>query len=57
MSDVKPAPLPEHAQARIWFWNKAGAQSLLCPAREAQDIKQRLLAESAVVWHTEIWQD
>ena len=55
MSDVKPAKLPEHAYTRIWFWNHAGAQTLLCPAHEAQDIRQRLIAEGAVVWHTEVW--
>jgi hypothetical protein len=55
MSDVKPAKLPEHAYTRIWFWNHAGAQTLLCPVHETQDIRQRLIAEGAVVWHTEVW--
>jgi hypothetical protein len=54
MSDVKPAKLPEHAYTRIWFWNRAGAQSLLCPVHEAQDIKNRLIAQDCVVWHTEV---
>ena len=53
--DVKPAPLPEHAYTRIWFWNLAGAQTLLCPAHEAADIRQRLLSEGAIVWHTEVY--
>ena len=32
---MKPARLPEHAYTRIWFWNLAGAQTLLCPVHEA----------------------
>ena len=55
MSDVKPAKLPPHAYTRIWFWNRAGAQTLLCPVHEAQDIKNRLIAEDAIVWHTEVY--
>ena len=54
-TEVKPAKLPEHAFTRIWFWNNAGAQTLLCPVHEANDIRQRLIAEGAVVWHTEVW--
>jgi hypothetical protein len=52
---VKPAHPPEHAFTRLWFWNNAGAQTLLCPVREAADIKRRLIAEGAVVWHTEVY--
>lgn len=49
-----PRPDPRKAQVRIWFWNNAGAQTLLCPTHEAADIRQRLLAEGAIVWHTEV---
>jgi len=52
---MKPAPTPEHAFTRIWFWNNAGAQTLLCPVHEAHEIKQRLISEGAVVWHTEVY--
>jgi hypothetical protein len=52
---VKPPKPPEHAFTRLWFWNQAGAQTLLCPVHEATDIKQRLIAEGAVVWHTEVY--
>ena len=52
---MKPARLPEHAYTRIWFWNLAGAQTLLCPVHEAADIKRRLIAEGSVVWHTEVY--
>ena len=52
---MKPAKLPEHAYTRIWFWNKAGAQTLLCPVREAPAIRERLVAEDAIVWHTEVY--
>jgi hypothetical protein len=55
MNEVKPAKLPPHAYTRIWFWNRAGAQTLLCPVHEAQDIKNRLIAEDAIVWHTEVY--
>lgn len=54
-TEVKPAKLPEHAYTRIWFWNKAGAQTLLCPVREAPAIRERLVAEDAIVWHTEVY--
>jgi hypothetical protein len=54
-SDVKPAKLPEHAYTRLWFWNNAGAQTLLCPVHEAAEIKERLLSSGAVVWHTEVY--
>ena len=53
-TEVKPAKLPEHAYTRIWFWNNAGAQTLLCPVHESNDIRQRLIGEGAVVWHTEV---
>jgi hypothetical protein len=52
---VKPASSPEHAYTRLWFWNNAGAQTLLCPVHEANAIRQRLIAEGAVVWHTEVY--
>ncbi len=52
---MKPARPPEHAYTRIWFWNLAGAQTLLCPVHEAADIRQRLLSEGAIVWHTEVY--
>lgn len=54
-TDVKPARLPPHAQIRIWFWNSAGAQTFLCPVHEARGHYQRLTAEGAVVWHTEVY--
>lgn len=43
------------AQVRVWFWNNAGAQHLICPLREANHIRQLLLSEGAVVWHSEIY--
>lgn len=52
---MKPARLPHHAQTRIWFWNSAGAQTLVCPHHEAAEITRRLITEGAVVWHTEVW--
>lgn len=52
---MKRAHPPEHAFTRLWFWNSAGAQTLLCPVHEAADIKRRLIAEGAVVWHTEVY--
>lgn len=52
---MKPARPPEHAFTRIWFWNRAGAQNLQCPAHEAAEITRRLLSEGAVVWHTEVY--
>lgn len=54
-TEVKPPKLPEHAYTRLWFWNSAGAQTLLCPVQEAPDIKRRLIAEGAIVWHTEVY--
>lgn len=45
---------PENAQARVWFWNQAGAQSFICPAREVRDHYRRLTADGCIVWHTEI---
>ena len=39
-------------RVRLWFWNPAGAQSLTCPAQEAKLLKERLIAEGAVVWQT-----
>lgn len=45
---------PENALARIWFWNQAGAQSFICPAREVRDHYRRLTADGCIVWHTEI---
>ena len=54
-TDVKPAKPPEHAFTRLWFWNSAGAQSLLCPVHEANTIRRRLISEGAVVWHTEVY--
>lgn len=54
-TEVKPPKLPEHAYTRLWFWNNAGAQTLLCPVHEAPDIKRRLIAEGAIVWHTEVY--
>jgi hypothetical protein len=53
---VRP-PLPDpldHAQVRIWFWNAAGSQHLYCPLREANHIRRCLIAEGAIVWHSEI---
>lgn len=52
---VKPVHPPEHGWTRIWFWNHAGAQTLDCPTREAQDIRRRLLSEGAVVYHSEVF--
>lgn len=52
---VKPPHPPEHAQTRIWYWNQAGAQTMLCPVHEAPAIRERLIAEGAVVWHTEVY--
>lgn len=52
--EVKPPKLPPHAQVRIWFWNNAGAFSFVCPAREARHQQRRLIAEGAVVWHSDV---
>ena len=52
---MKPASYPEHAYTRLWFWNSAGAQTLLCPVHEANAMRQRLISEGAVVWHTEVY--
>ena len=52
---MKPARTPEHAWVRIWFFNNAGAQTLDCPAREAPDIRSRLISEGAVVYHSEVF--
>lgn len=41
-------------RVRLWFWNLAGAQSLLVPRDQAPIERQRLLAEGAVVYHTEL---
>lgn len=54
MDPGAPHPLAQ-AQVRIWFWNNAGAQHLICPLREANHIRQLLLSEGAVVWHSEIY--
>ena len=54
-TDVKPAKPPEHAFTRLWYWNPAGAQTLLCPVHEANAIRLRLISEGAVVWHTEVY--
>lgn len=53
---MKPISLPPSTQVRIWFWNSAGAQTLLCPIHEAPQIKDRLIAEGAVVWHTYVYE-
>lgn len=53
-TEVKPPKLPPHAQVRIWFWNRAGAFSFVCPAHEARHHQRRLIAEGAVVWHTDV---
>lgn len=52
---MKPASSPEHAYTRLWFWNSAGAQTLLCHVHEANAMRQRLISEGAVVWHTEVY--
>lgn len=52
---MKPLHPPANSRARIWFWNQAGAQNLICPLAEANDIRRRLISEGAVVWHTEIF--
>lgn len=54
---MKPPHPPTNSRARIWFWNPAGAQHLICPLAEASDIRKRLISEGAVVWHTEIVHD
>lgn len=48
--------IPETASVRIWFWNSAGAQTFVCSARDAAEHRKRLLAEGAVVWHTEVYE-
>lgn len=40
---------------RILFWNLAGAQTSLVPASRAVEERQRLLAEGAVVYHSEVY--
>lgn len=51
---MKIPVLPNNALIRIWYWNKAGAYSFICPVAEAKAHRERLIAEGAVVWHTEI---
>jgi hypothetical protein len=51
---VKPPRLPDNTLIRLWYWNKAGADSFVCTVAEAKAHRERLLAESAIVWHTEI---
>lgn len=51
---VTPPLPPADTHARIWFWNQAGAQTFICPARDAQEHMRRLIAEGAVVWRTEV---
>ena len=55
VAPVKPPHPPANSRARIWFYNQAGAQHLICPLAEASDIRKRLISEGAVVWHTEIY--
>lgn len=52
---VKPTRMPAHAWVRIWFFNNAGAQTLDCPAHEANEIRRRLIAEGAVVYHSQVF--
>lgn len=40
---------------RLWFWNLAGAQSVAVPADRAVPTRQQLIAEGAVVWHSEVY--
>jgi hypothetical protein len=40
---------------RLWFWNLAGAQSLMIPADRAVEQRQQLIAGGAVVWHSETY--
>ncbi len=51
---VKPPQLPASTFLRLWYWNKAGANSFICTVAEAKAHRERLIAEGAVVWHTEI---
>lgn len=51
---VKPPHLHPFSRIRIWYWNQAGANSFICPVAEAKAHRERLIAEGAVVWHTEI---
>lgn len=54
---MKPPHPPANSLVRIWFWNRAGAQHLICPLGEANDIRKRLLSEGSVVYHTETYYD
>jgi hypothetical protein len=40
---------------RLWFWNLAGAQSTTVPLSRATEERYRLIAEGAVVYHTEVY--
>ena len=51
---MKPPHPPADSRVRIWFWNKAGAQHLICPLAEVNDIRKRLLSQGSVVYHTEV---
>lgn len=53
-TEVKPPKSPEHAYVRLCFWNSAGAQTLVCPLREASHIRRHLIAQGSVVWHSEV---
>lgn len=51
---MKPIKLSPLSRIRIWYWNQAGADSFICSVTEAKAHRERLIAEGAVVWHTEI---
>lgn len=51
---VKPPQLSPLSRIRIWYWNQAGANSFICSVEEAKAHRERLIAEGAVVWHTEL---
>lgn len=41
-------------QTRLWYWNQAGAHSILCSPEDVAATRRRLLADGAVVWSTEV---
>lgn len=41
-------------QTRLWYWNQAGAHSLLCSPEDVEATRRRLISEGAVVWATEV---
>ena len=52
MKLTRSAP-PGHV--RLWYWNSAGASSILIPRDRAAAERQRLISWGFTVWHTEVY--